>query len=596
MSNFYFPLLTSKLASKPLTSLPISKEEHMKKIVVFLVVCAVFASPIFACTTMIVGKDASKDGSVFVAHSDDDELLDQRIVYVPAMDHPPNSKRPVYDDPAAFGGSNVRYVGTSRGPGYVNENLPQSKPLGYIDQVPHTYAYFDGNYAIMNEHQLVFGECTNGAKFQPKPEPGKRIFYSAELSRVAAERCTTAREAITLMGKLIEEHGYYGTGETLLVGDTKEAWVFEMCAVPGRTAGLWIAKRVPDDHVFAAANEFRIREIDPEDPDLMYTKDLFKIAQEVGWWDPEDGKLDWLRAVSLGEYNHPYYSLRRVWRIFDRVKPSAKFSPWVKDGFTKDYPFSVKPDKKLTARDVMGLYRDHYDGTEFDTTKGMAAGPFGSPERYFGPYDGSSPDVASPGRKMSGAWERPISVYYAGYTFVNQARGWLPDEIGGICWFGPDKSATSCFVPLYAGVNDLPKSYQTGNTEKYDRKIAWWAFNFVSNWANLKYSYMIKDIKAKQKELEDKEFSEQAKIDKKALDLHKKDPEQAKEYLTKYTVDNANQVVDEWWKLADFLIAKYDDGFVNSPKLAEEVGYPEWWRDQVGYKDGPTTYKKPGGR
>ncbi|MEE8637584.1 MAG: C69 family dipeptidase, partial [Candidatus Margulisiibacteriota bacterium] len=432
----------------------------MKIVFCLLLVCAVLSSPLFACTTMIVGKDASKDGSVLVAHSDDDELQDQRIIYVPAMDHPTGSKRPVYYDPSCFGGSNIRYVGTSRGPGYDDPSLPPTKPLGYIDQVPHTYAYFDGNYAIMNEHQLVFGECTNGAKFQPKPEAGKRIFYSAELSRVAAERCTTAREAITLMGSLIEDHGYYGTGETLLVADPKEAWVFEMCAVPGRTAGLWIAKRVPDDHVFAAANEFRIRDVVENDPDLIYTQDLFKIVEEVGWWkpldgargEPEQGKLDWLRAVSLGEYNHPYYSLRRVWRIFDRVKPSAKFSPWVKDGFTKDYPFSVKPDKKLSVRDVFSLYRDQYEGTQFDMTRGMAAGPFGTPERYFGPYDGSSPDVASPGRKMIGAWERPISVHYAGYTFVNQVRGWLPDPIGGVCWLGPDKSAASCFVPFYAGV------------------------------------------------------------------------------------------------------------------------------------------------
>lgn len=565
----------------------------MRKFVVLLLIGAILGSPLFACTTLIVGKDASKDGSVIVAHSDDDELLDQRVIYVPAMDHPPGAKRPVYVDPAAFGGSNVRYVGGSRGPGYVDKKLSATQPIGYIDQVPHTYAYFDGNYAIMNEHQLVFGECTNGAKFQPKPELDQRIFYSAELSRVAAERCTSAREAIALMGRLIEEHGYYGTGETLLVGDTREAWVFEMCAVPGRKAGLWVAKRVPDDQMFAAANEFRIRDIDPKDPDLMYTKDLFQILQNVRWWDPKKGKLDWLRAVSEGEYNHPYYSLRRVWRIFDRVKPSAKFSPWVEDGFTRDYPFSVKPDKKLSVRDVFALYRDHYEGTEFDTTQGVAAGPFGNPERYFGPYDGKSPDVAAPGRKMSGAWERPISVFYAGYTFVNQARGWLPDPIGGICWFAPDKSATSCFVPFYAGVNDLPRVYQTGNTAKFDRETAWWAFNFVSNWATLKYSYMIKDIQARQKQLEDKEFTALSRVDKRALALYRQDPARARKYLTGYSVKNAEDVVKAWWGLGDYLIAKYSDGYVNKPKIGQEVGYPEWWLDAAGYSKGPTTYRKP---
>ncbi|MBU1026455.1 MAG: C69 family dipeptidase [Candidatus Margulisbacteria bacterium] len=563
----------------------------MKKALILLVSLSIFISPISACTTMIVGKDASTDGSVIVAHSDDDELFDQRLIYVPAMDHDKGSKRPVYYDPASLGGPNVRYVGSSRGPGYVDKSRPETKPLGYIEQVPHTYAYFDGNYAVMNEHQLIFGECTNGAKFQPTPEAG-RIFYSAELSRVAAERCTTAREAIVLMGKLMKEHGYYATGETLLVGDTKEAWVMEMCAVPNQEGGIWAAKRVPDDEFFVAANEFRIREIDPDDPDLMYSEDLFKVLEDLGWWDPKQGKLDWLEAISVGEYNHPYYSLRRVWRVMSKVKPSANFSPWVEDGFTRAYPFSVKPDNKLSAQDVMNLYRDHYEGTEFDMTRGMAAGPFGLPERYFGPYDGKSPDVASPDRKMIGAWERPLSVRYAGYTFVNQARGWLPDAIGGICWFGPDKAATTAFVPFYSGAADLPKVYQTGYTDTFDRETAWWAFNFVSNWANLKYSYMIKDITAKQKGVEEEEFAVLPKIDEQALELYNKDPKLAKQFITKYSTNNANKVVKDWWALGDFLIAKYDDGYVNKPDMARDVGYPMWWLDEVGYKNGPTTYKK----
>jgi len=565
----------------------------MKKyICLFLLILFPFSTLSSACTTMIVGKDASVDGSVIAAHSDDDELMDQRIVYVPAMDHKPGSLRPVYYDPDAFGGKNIRYVGRSRGPGYVDPTKPQSKPLGFIPQVAHTYAYFDGNYGIMNEHQLAIGECTNGAKFTPKPIKDRRIFYSAELSRVALERCTTAREAIKLMGQLMEDYGYYGTGETLLVGDTQEAWVLEMCAAPGQTAGLWVAKRVPDDEVFVAANEFRIREVDPNDPDMMFSKDLFKVCEKQGWWKPSDGKFDWLKAVSLGEYNHPYYSLRRVWRMFSRIKPSANFSPWVKDGFTKAYPFSIKPDKKLSARNVIDLYRDQYQGTEFDMTKGLAAGAFGDPERYFGPYSGHSPDVSNPKRKMLGAWERPISVHYAGYTYVNQSRGWLPDSIGGICWLGPDKAATSVFVPFYVGVNDLPEVYQTGNTDDFDHKTAWWAFNFASNWAVIRYDMISKDIKAKQQQIEDREFDEQTGIEKRALSLYKKSPQQAKEYLTQYSVDNGNQVVADWWKFSDYLVAKYNDGYVNFPKRATNVGYPKWWLEQVGYEEGPTTYKK----
>ncbi|NQT29225.1 MAG: C69 family dipeptidase [Candidatus Saganbacteria bacterium] len=562
-----------------------------KKIASLLVIAALLisvSSTALACTTTIVGKDATTDGSVFVSHSDDDELYDQRIIYIPAMDYPPGSQRPVFVENKHY----PRYVGSAKGPNYELAGYPETPPIGYIPQVAHTYAYFDANYGIMNEHQLSIGECTDGAKFQPDAQAGKRIMYSTQLSRIALERCTNARDAIKLMGKLIDDYGYFSTGETLLVGDTQEAWVMEICATPDEYPDLWVAKRVPDAEFFVAANEFRIREVDPSDPDIISSKTLFSTCQDLDWWDPEDGSFDWLEAVSYGEYNHPYYSLRRVWRVLDRVAPSKNFSPWVKDGYTKEYPFSVKPDKKLSVRDVMSLHRDHYEGTQFDLTRGIAAGPFGTPNRYIGPYDGSQNDP-SKDTKLFGAWERAISIFYCGYAYVLQTRGWLPDPIGGVAWVGLDAPYTTVYVPFYCGALDLPESYQTGDPQKYSKGCAWWAFNFVSNWADLKYSYMKKDILAKQKELEDQEFTMQPVVDKQALALYKKDPQKAREYLTNYGINNANNVVSEWWELAFYLLAKYTDGYVNIPNPATEVGYPKGWLDQVGYKNGPTTYTKP---
>ena len=230
----------------------------MKKILTaaltFNLITAVTA---LACTTLLVTKEASEDGSVIVGHSDDSELFDQRLVHVPAADHKPGSMRPVYYDASALGDKPEyhayelrRYVGSDRGPIYNDPNQPQSIPLDYIPQVEHTYAYFDGSYAIMNEHQVMFGECTDGTKIQPDPIPGKLIFYSAELSRVAAERCTTARQAVELIGHLIETYGYYGTGETLPIGDKEEGWIIEMAPSPEGTGGLWVAKKVPEGEVF----------------------------------------------------------------------------------------------------------------------------------------------------------------------------------------------------------------------------------------------------------------------------------------------------------------------------------------------------------
>ena len=241
----------------------------MKKLfIIFMLTSLLSLSSLIACTTMIITKGATTDGSVFVAHSDDSEMFDNRLVHVPARDYKAGSLRPVYYDASSLGNrpkfnANVlrRYVGDARADVYKDKNFPQSLPLGFIPQVEHTYAYFEGNYGIMNEHQLMFGEATNGAKVTAEPKPGKLIFYSASLSRVALERTKTAREAIKLIGHLIETYGYYGTGETLPVADPHEGWVIEMAPSPEGEGGLWVAKRVPDGEIFVAANEFRIREI-----------------------------------------------------------------------------------------------------------------------------------------------------------------------------------------------------------------------------------------------------------------------------------------------------------------------------------------------
>ena len=256
-----------------------------KNIVVLILVVTLFLPPAaLACTTILVGKNASADGSVMVSHSDVG-LSDGRLIYVPAMEHPPGALRPVYYAHCALGympqwgaSESRRLMTNERGPGYNTPGVPPSVPIGYIPQVAQTYAYFDANYGIMNEHQLSIGECTDLAKVDPLPETGKRMFYSAELSRVALDRCKTAREAVLLMGQLIEQYGYYGTGETLLVGDPNEGWVMEMCGYDlNGTGGVWVAQRVPDSGVFVASNQFRIRDIRKNTDDMMYSK-LFSAS------------------------------------------------------------------------------------------------------------------------------------------------------------------------------------------------------------------------------------------------------------------------------------------------------------------------------
>jgi dipeptidase len=573
------------------------------------------------CTTLIFTKGAMADGSMVVTHSDDDELGDQTIVRVPSQDHAPGATRDIFCEHYLH----PRIVTSERGPGYQEpgDTVPSwAKPLGSIPQPAHTHAYFDGNYGIMNEHNLMIGECTNGTKYEPEAvstreahERGvhSRMLYSQELSRIALERCVSARDAVLVMGSLIEEYGLYSTGETLLVADEDEAWVFEMCALPDDTYhSAWVAQQVPDGEIFVAANEFRIRGVWSNDPAIpnppgnrpeqLYSKFLFPGLQKLGWWDPttNQGFLDWLRAVSMGEYNHPYYSLRRVWRVLDRVNPDLALSPWVTRGYSDpgdggyatDYPFSVRPARPLHLEEVFDLYRDHYEGTQFDLTKGVAAGPYGDPHRFAGPYDGAQNDVGGQLHR-SGAWERPISVFYQGYTFVNQIRPGAPEANKGLCWFGPDISKTTCFVPFSSKMTSLPNAYQTGNPKRYDRTSAWWTFDFVANWARLNYERMTRvDIVPLQRDLE----REGAKVVT-ACDVACGDIEGAAAFaqVTKAYCEHADSVLESWQNLGDQLIAKYSDGYCNPDDgvSPHAVGYNAEWLAQTNYREGPVAYRMP---
>ncbi len=554
----------------------------------------------WACTTIIVTPGATESGAMFVTHSDDGHLSDARLMRVPAMDHPAGRMRPVFYDAVSIGVlpqyasfEYNRYTGPFRGPDYVLPDAPQTEAIGFIPQVAHTYAYFDGNYGIMNEHQLMFGECTDGSKTDGALPGPHRLFYSAELARVALERCKTAREAVELIGHLIDTYGFYGTGETLPVADPKEGWVIEMVPGPENEPSLWVAQRVPDGEVFVAANQFRIRDVDPANRDQLFSTNLHAVAQAQGWWKPEDGLLDWLKTVSLGEYNHPYYSLRRVWRLMDLLAPSKQFSPWVEDGYTRAYPFSIKPDKKLSRTDVMALHRDHYEGTEFDMTKGVAAGPYGCPYRFLGPYDASG-DVAKPDQKREGAWERPLSVYYCTYAFVCEGRSWLPDPIGGLLWFGNGKPAETCFTPFYAGITEIPKPFKTGDPRLFSRDSAFWAFKLVENWAALNYQDIHADIVAKREVLE-KDLDESIiAADAQALEIYKEDPEKVRAWLTDFSKNTAGNTFLAWQGFGDRLIARYADGGMNYPgKLNDKLGYPKEWLQQTSWPNGPIRYEKP---
>ncbi len=503
-----------------------------------------------------------------------------RLIHVPPADHPPGALRAVRYDPNS--GSDEPAA---------NKTMENVR-VAYIPEVNHTYGYYTGAYGIMNEHQLMIGECTDLTKVQPSFDKEKRIFYSTELSNIAAERTTTSREAVLLIGSLIDQYGYYGTGETLPIADPNEAWVIEMAGgTPDGRGGLWVAQKVPDGTVFVAANTFRIRDIDPESPDMLYSRNLFASAQANGWWSPSEGKLDWLKTVSNGEYAHPYYSLARVWSIYNRIAPSQHFSPFVNDTYSRDYPFSVKPDTPLTTRDTFALFRDHYEGTVFDLTRGEAAGPFGNPYRWRGPFDDHNKFM--PGELKPGAWPRAISEMFCGYSYVVQGRGWLPDPVGGVLWFGFAQPSETVYMPFYAGGNSVPASFSNTNRTELSRDSAWWAFNYVTNWATINYRLMSQDIRAEQREIEDRELAGQDGFEREARAIcGAGNTTECGEFLSDYSTANSLGIVDRWWHFADSLVVKYSNQMLTNTSTgkSEFAGYPDWWLERAGYQYGPRVY------
>ena len=416
-----------------------------------------------ACTITLVTKGASADGSVFVSHSNDGFGVDPNVVFVPAKNHERGSLRPVYpssavvDEMPEYNCFDVPYlVAPERSDAYNFPDRPRTKAIGHIPEVEHTYAYIDAEYPVMNEHGLMLGECTDRCGHLPEVAytQGGGIFYSAELGRVALERCKTAREAIELMGALIDEYGLYGTAEALFVADRDEGWLFEMQPTPDGK-GLWIAEKIPDGHFSIAANQLRIRAIREGDPNQIFNPRLPQMLEQLGraTYDAQ-GNLDWVKSLRGDEWIHPYYSMRRVWRGLSIVAPSLKLSPTVDDWDSDYYPLSVRPDKKLTAADVMNLYRDYYQGTEFDKSSSDFAGLFGSPYHY-------------ENEKLT---ERGILSAKTAYTYVAQVNDKLPAPI---CWMSINTPFENPFVPF--AVAKMPDAYCKALRDTFDAAKMYWA-------------------------------------------------------------------------------------------------------------------------
>jgi dipeptidase len=523
-------------------------------IALFLAALAATPRPAGACTNFLITKGASADGSTMITYAADSHVLYGELYYTPAGRHAPGTKLDVYE-------------------------WDTGKYLGRIDQVPETYSVA-GN---MNEHQVSIGETTWGGRGELH-DPEAIMDYGS-LMYIALQPAKTALEAIDGMTGLVARYGYYSSGESFSIADPDEVWILEMIGKgPGNKGAVWVARRVPDGYICAHANAARIRQFPLKDrKNTLYSPDVISFAREMGFFEGEDEDFSFADAYDPPSFGGRRFCDARVWCMFHRAAPSLDLPvDWAMGrDVDEPYPLWIEPDRKLTVADVMGFMRDHFEDTPLDMTGDIGAGPYRLPYRW-------RPLTWEAGEEKY-LNERATSTQQTGFSFVAQARSWLPDPIGGVLWFGVDDTYSTVYFPVYAGVTRVPKSYAvgTGDFHTVTWESAFWVFNQVSNFTYLRYSDMIKDVQKVQREMEGRFLADQPEVDAAAAALYERSPRLAKDYVTEYSVAVGDGVVERWRELGKFLLYKYLDGNVKDEHgEVRHPGYPESWYRMVAEATG----------
>jgi dipeptidase len=509
------------------------------------------------CTSIQVGRLASADGSVMTAHTCDGNYRTWLNI-VPHAKYPANSKNKIF--------SGKMHTETSQDVRGLIQTVE-------IPQADETFQFMNTAYPCMNEYGLAIGETTFGGRRELYNQEG--AFMIEEIERLVLERCKTAREAIKLAGELIKQYGYGDGGECITIADAKEVWHCEFLGEgPLQKGGVWAAVRIPDDHVGISANIPRISEINLKDPDhYMASENVFKVAQDNGWWDPKSGEpFKFWKAYGSSRPGFKPYAIREFY-VLNTLAPSLKLNMDM-----PELPFSVKPEKKVSARDMFKLYRETYAGTPYDQTQNLLV-----PRRQTGPRGGQPAQPAqtpAPAPEMvksplaqpwlSGdmvqlvntlkpgtiASQRSIAISGCSYATVIQCRGWLPPAVGTVCWFAFDNPGLSARFPVFAGVTSLPPSFEICAQHRYRTDSACWVFRSANRLATAKWGQTQKIMEDTVREFEERALMELPQVEKTYQDLaNSKTPDslpfKPNEYLTKYTNDFANAALNKYRELTD---------------------------------------------
>ena len=557
----------------------------------------IYSIPLVANTGIIVTSGASADGSVMMSYTRDTNVQGGFMFFSESMENQPGSEKDIYN----------RW--DEREQTALTESIERKN---VVSTVPESYR-ITGH---MNEKQVAIGESS----FIPSM-PYAVNFYESSLDtgnliEMTLERASSARDAIKYINLLTEQYGFYGPGKSLAITDKNEAWIMEMFSKGPMGKGIvWVARKIPEGYISGHADSSRITTFPLNDPEnCLYSEDVIEFAREAGMWDGSDENFSFADVYVQVNSTTIRQTDGRLWNIFRKVNKEIdnyrKYSTGdVKRSYsatgtangiiTNRLPLWIKPDKKLLPADLMTLMKDHYEGTDLNMSKGLWAGPFGNPYRL-------RPD-SNTAREYFYDHDRPVSVQYTGYSFITQSRNFMPDEIGGVSWFGVDDTFTTIYLPVYCGALGVPEAF-AGDVDLitgFSMDSAYWLFNLVSNFSTIRYNKMIIDIQKVQRELENSFIEKSHSIEEQALKISSENNDTLRLFLTDQSLELSNIMMSEWYKLFKYLIVKYKDGearqeisgefktdksgFPDTPKI---YGYPADWAQAMIDKDNPPDLKE----
>jgi len=437
-----------------------------------------FASSAVGCYAVVVGKDASSEGAVLLGHNE--QNFGQRFLNfrkVPRIEHK--------------AGEMIKLQNGAE--------IPQVKEsYAFLWSENPGIAYSDG---YLNEWgvAIVSDGCPDKAEELQKLEAEGQLVTGGigyMLRRLIAERAKTAREGVQIAGELIEQVGY-PSSRTLVIADSKEAWLLSMSR-----GKHWVAQRVPDDGVVLLPNVYVIDKVDLKDTrNFLGSPDLIEYAVKKGWYDPSEGKaFDFSKAY--GQKQKPLMD-ERQWRGQCLVtEKNIEKEP------DRKLPFSVRPARKLSVKDVISILRFHGEGSLCSNETQEAA--------------------------------------------VFQLRSNMPVDIGCIYWRCSAEPCSSILTPWYCGITETPKEYYQAvdvkenltlechfseSPEKFKSDVghAWWIFKGLQDKVRADYRSRIGIVRAECDKYEAGVFAAQPKVEKKALVLYRSDKSASKRYLTDYS-------------------------------------------------------------